>query len=466
MGTERRQQATPQVSGHKLHAAISDTPQLELGLLTAGLVQPGSAGALPLHPTGRQLHEVRLRAIQGSLGNLHAQRVLLRERANTMPARGALQRETTQEVVDRYTNMGGLNLREEALAGRLTGDVRAGHYGFVSEVINTLGSSDRDDVVEEIVQGLAVVELIGMARNSAGSALLQLMSSELHGGMETSGEANKVLLLNAVIGDETSRVSWNRQRVEVLKQGAASDLASLALLFEDEQIVDDGTVQSRLQAVLGITRHLIIPGLQTGVKFGDTGFEQRYKDPHPSSRNQVGHFLTAVGLKYSPAIVSRPILGFGSIRTMVAASPSMSDQEVALRLTVGHEKAPDPNGLVEMFVNVAVAGLSGRDIMREVGYQIQKVISAFRRQFQAATEQDIAAWNEAQGALGNNSKLDMNAAEGPLGRIAIDPSGKGNSRQDLRLSLVGWQLGQLIDRGAFSNRAAVAQWIRANLGPP
>jgi hypothetical protein len=60
----------------------------------------------------------------------------------------------------------------------------------------------------------------------------------------------------------------------------------------------------------------------------------------------------------------------------------------------------------------------------------------------------------------------MSAAEAPLRRVAIDPNGRGNSIQDLRLRLVGWRLGQLISIGAFNDGAAVARWIRSNLGSP
>jgi hypothetical protein len=30
------------------------------------------------------------------------------------------------------------------------------------------------------------------------------------------------------------------------------------------------------------------------------GFRQAFQDPHPSSRNQVGHFMTAVDMGYRP----------------------------------------------------------------------------------------------------------------------------------------------------------------------
>ena len=92
------------------------------------------------------------------------------------------------------------------------------------------------------------------------------------------------------------------------------------------------------------------------------------------------------------------------------------------------------------------------------------MIAHFRAQFLATTDDDIAAWRQAIAALGSTDVLDMAAAEAHLRRIAIDPSKRGNSIQDLRLSLVGWQLGELLQRNHFPDRAAVGAWIRHNLG--
>jgi len=263
-------------------------------------------------------------------------------------------------------------------------------------------------------------------------------------------------------------------------------------MFEDDQIIDDGTVSSRLQAILGATEHLVIPGLQTGIDFADTGFAGQptpggpgFRDPHPSSRNQVGHFLTAVGLQISPGVVSRPIPVFGSIRSMVGAPAGMSDSDVALRLTIGHEKAPDPVGAFGIVTGILIGGLVesllpgpegeteeerderiGRAVEAETKRQIAEVIAAFRAQFEATTDDDIAAWNEALAALGTGPSINLAAAEGPLSRIHIDPTQRGNSIQDLRLSLVGWRLGQMISAGEFADNTAVAAWIRTNLGAP
>lgn len=421
---------------------------------------------------------------------------------------GVVRRETAQEITARFTDWGGLNLREEALGAYLATLARAGAYGLVTSVIEFLSWSDRDDVAGAMMGAFSSRALITMARVPAAVVMLRRMKDELGDGWGwiTAGEGGQVNLLGAVLDDPGARSAWNRTRIGAIKQEAGSDLEALARIFEDDMVIDDGSVASRLQAVLGATEHLVIPGLQTGIEFSDEGFAgdqspggSGFRDPHPSSRNQPGHFLTAVGLETTPATVSRAITGWGllcaaiqappevtaanTIRAMVQAPPAMSDSDVALRLVIGHEKVPDPASGLAHGLSIGVAGLLeelgpapegeteeqhdqrvGEAMRVQMLARVTSIINTFRTQFSATTEADVAAWNEALAAIGSGDALDMAAAEAPLGRIAIDPAGRGNSIQDLRLSLVGWRLGQRIAAGNFSDGAAVASWIRTNLG--
>ncbi|MDM0109636.1 DUF4157 domain-containing protein [Variovorax sp. J22R24] len=439
-------------------------------------------------------------------------RLLAHELAHVMQGpgagSGAIRRETAQEIKDRYMNFGGLNLQEEELGAYLTGLARGGQYTLVTAVIDVLDDSDTDDVAGEVVGALTARDLIRMARAPAAVLMLRRMKDAIGdwSGWVTRGEAHQADLLGAVLDDPGARGAWNRARIGTIKEAAGSDLEALARVFEDDELIDDGSVESRLTAVLGATQHLVIPGLQTGVEFSDTGFAgdqapggSGFRDPHPSSRNQPGHFLTAVGLEYSPATVSREIANWAffcgaigappevraanTIRAMVLAPAAMSDADVAVRLTIGHEKAPDPASGLLQGLEILAAGFVedllpgperetedehdrrvGEAMRAETLRRVTSIITTFRTQFGAAADADVAAWNEALAALGNGTTLDLAAAEAPLGRIAIDPAGRGNSIQDLRLSLVGWKLGQLIAAGTFADGAAVATWIRTNLG--
>ncbi len=284
----------------------------------------------------------------------------------------------------------------------------------------------------------------------------------------------------------------NQARIRQLAAQAPTDLEALALLFEDDGIVDDGTIPGRLRAILQATGRKTIPGLQTALPFGDTGFagDRRldgagFRDPWPASRNQVGHFLTAVGLRFAPEIVARPIPFLGSIRAIVRAPAAMSDEDVALRLAIGHEKMADPPNATEAALEiVAAVALAARRIIgqdvttaerarriatvvaTEAWGQVRGSIDTFHAQFQAVTARDIAAWRKALRLSGSAKAFDRCAVEGPgtpLRSIMV-ANGEGNSVQDLRLTLVGWRLGDLIAQGAFKDRRAIGHWLRQALG--
>ena len=284
----------------------------------------------------------------------------------------------------------------------------------------------------------------------------------------------------------------NVARIREIAARAPTDLEALALLFEDDTILDDGTVAGRARALLEATGRKSIPGLQTALPFGDTGFagDRRpggagFRDPWPSSRNQPGHFLTAVGLRFDPGLVSRHIPLLGSVRAIVGAPASMPDEEVALRLSIGHEKMADPPNATEALLEiVAATALAARRIvgadmtpgerarriatvfLTEAWGQVRGSLDTFKSQFRATTDRDVAAWRKALRKSGDARAFDRRVVEGrrgPLETIAI-AGGEGNSIQDLRLTLVGWRLGDLIAEGAFKDRRAVGPWLRRALG--
>jgi len=259
------------------------------------------------------------------------------------------------------------------------------------------------------------------------------------------------------------------------KPGLPNRVQDLAGFFSsncfDGKDASSDTAYDRMQRILKATEHWAVPGLKTGGivdGWHDEGFGGLFKDPHESSDNQVGHFLTAVNLGLHPDFVSKPnekVISTWSmlrgitptvvplplvtnIRDMLAVPASVSDEEVAIRLMVGHEKTPD---------------LSITEPL------------AFWTQYNAATNEDVQTFKQANAALGENPKeLKLGAALEILkpkenedgtttGGIAVNSDQKGNSYQDLLLSLAGWRLGGDIRRGKFNARQDVADWIQTNL---
>src|SRR5690606_34510246 len=115
---------------------------------------------------------------------------------------------------------------------------------------------------------------------------------------------------------------------DIRDEAAPNDLEALARLFEDPRLFDDGTPQGRLEAILEATESPSLPGYQKGIRFGENGFRAEFHDPHVASSNQVGHFLTAVGMAYNPGLVRRPIKLIFDIRSLLNAPAGMSDSEV------------------------------------------------------------------------------------------------------------------------------------------
>jgi hypothetical protein len=243
-------------------------------------------------------------------------------------------------------------------------------------------------------------------------------------------------------------LDWKQRNRIVMQtihaEKGGNDLEALVHFFTDRRILDDRTVGGRVDAVLAPLENST--GARFALTFSDVGFYGDrgprgvgFRDPHPSSRNQVGHFLTAVALSFDPTIMRQTVLSV-ALRRLLSAPVSMSDEDVVLRLIVGHELAPDARSKATIFFSA-------------------------RAQFRAATPAHVAAFLRADSALGRGPRLDLEAADEILHEIPIDIRQRGNSYQDLRLTLMGWRFGRLLRAGEFRSTAHMAEWIRTNLGP-
>jgi hypothetical protein len=228
-----------------------------------------------------------------------------------------------------------------------------------------------------------------------------------------------------------------------------NDAEALARLFEDHKVPDDGTPRGRVEMLLCATAHHWLPGLRGPLDvpglceihgYEDAGFRQLLVDPWRVSRDQVGHFLTAANMCLHPEVVRQQRLGV-AIRSMIGAAPEMPDSEVAMRLAIGHEKAPDPwryNPFTPWWV---------------------------RQQFRSAGDHDLAAFRAALSWAAEHEPIDVEALYARA--VAIGPgTGTGNSAADLTLTLLGYAFAQRVQGGAFPGRGAMAAWIRAHIAAP
>jgi hypothetical protein len=232
-------------------------------------------------------------------------------------------------------------------------------------------------------------------------------------------------------------------------EAGGDDAETLARLFEDGRLEDDGTLLGRVGALLEATAHrwlpgrstvLDVPGLHELKGFGDRGFRDELRDPWPGSREQIGHLLTALRLALWPEVVERRRFGL-SLRRWVGAPPEMSASEVALRFAIGHEKAPDPGRFDPL------------------------MLLKVRRQFRSAGDRDVTAFLRAVREAVRDETFDAALALGRMRRLGVG-RGAGNSVEDLTLTLAGYVLAERIRSGSLARRRDIAAWIRAGLCAP
>jgi hypothetical protein len=212
---------------------------------------------------------------------------------------------------------------------------------------------------------------------------------------------------------------------------AASNVDALLELFARDDLPGADPLE-RAKWVLKLTAS-DWPGMHMGAFLADdSGFklaladERFYLDPKywaefvkPEARatKQMGHFLTAVGLR-------------------LAKLP----QYVKLNLIIGHEKFGDLQffGFVRQFVRA-----TARD----------------RRRFLAAVRADSAG--DAQ-----RCEAQLVAIFHTRREALHDPKRIGNSLVDLRLSVKGWRFGDDLETRRIATRAEAMAWLRREVYDP
>lgn len=259
-----------------------------------------------------------------------------------------------------------------------------------------------------------------------------------------------------------------RQQVE--RENGADNAEALARVFEDDAVDEvplrgsarpgggahasaATEAQTRLESILAATSSG--PGLHFAT-FGNwdhAGFKTRYRDPHPSSSRQVGHYLTAVHLGYAPEVLGEAVEARRGSMMLLHALGGLAGlavywadpfrirpenheerESLAIRLMVGHELTPD-------------GGVAGE-----------------ARTVWAGTMGDgEAVFRRALRELADLDDMDVPAAEAVLRAIPIDDTLEGNSRQDMILTLVGCRFGMAVRNGEIATRAAAAAFTRREL---
>jgi hypothetical protein len=228
-----------------------------------------------------------------------------------------------------------------------------------------------------------------------------------------------------------ARAADPRREAQRLIQSADSNVQALIRLFEVPGLPGE-TARERTDWILKITAS-DLPGMQMGLfPPEDSGFKPElgdlrfYFNPRywanllgrrPRATKQVGHFLTAVGLRLN-----------------------RWPDRAKLRLIIGHEKLGD-----HLFLNFL--------------WQYLLCTEADLRRFLAAVELDRLGYAEERDRA-------LRQILGASDEALPDPRRIGNSLPDLRLSVKGWRFGTDLKTGALRARAAAAAWLRRELYDP
>jgi len=223
----------------------------------------------------------------------------------------------------------------------------------------------------------------------------------------------------------------------------------LARLFEDDHIDEYSLIpgpnrkgfkpseaSKRLTTILSASRNKPgqhFAGIFTG--WSDLGFKADFKDPHPHSRNQCGHFMTAVHLSFAPAILYRA----SALTHLHDLGSSSANRRAARRLAVGHEFVTDG-----VFMHPHMAYLKG--YWHESTFK--RAVSAMHQQRRSSA----TGW------------ANVAAAKQILKDLPIDEKKAGNSHADMLLTAVGWYFGELIAAGQITQRDAAGAFVRDTLG--
>jgi hypothetical protein len=216
--------------------------------------------------------------------------------------------------------------------------------------------------------------------------------------------------------------------------------------------------------MIGGGTHFVREFDNTGLReeFRDDCLYEKYWDVDPAYSNQIGHFLTAVHLGFDPSFLAPAAGPKASVaRSWILLNvPDDEPLDITIgRLIAGHEMLADP---------AAQSSGIGRPYS---GFEVTlKNIHPWAvaiEQYHAATPEHARLF---YAALEAEQRGEEELAVELLEQILISPNPKdwsrGNSLQDLRLSMKGYHLGQLVGEEVLKDPQDIANWIRLNIAIP
>ena len=141
--------------------------------------------------------------------------------------------ETPEEIIKRFTNYGGLNLIEDELGAYLL-TLLPQNVDLVDRTLDTLGSTDRDDVAFYMASGASDEQIQSIAAQGGGELIHRLMQ-ELQSGATSGDEAKQMERLVRLGSPDYARLRGEEASKDSrVEEGLESEDASL-------QSIEDGS---------------------------------------------------------------------------------------------------------------------------------------------------------------------------------------------------------------------------------
>ena len=180
------------------------------------------------------------------------------------------------DLIARYRNWGGMNLREEALAADLRARLPA-QVTFVGEVVDRLNSTDRDDVAVALLSGAPDDLLMRVAGLAAGRDLLRRLTQEMIDGATGSSETRQIQRVMRIIA-----------RSDRAAPASASVDVEIITFLSGSSVLDAvGTVVSNARGHTAVTIGDLVYSFEAGWTCGRSRAEYLRANRHRSGVGQV-----------------------------------------------------------------------------------------------------------------------------------------------------------------------------------
>jgi hypothetical protein len=303
---------------------------------------------------------------------------------------------TAKELISKHTFL--LNLDERALGSELSTRAQAGQQSLALEVLDELGSTDRDDVALEFMRALPDSALLAFAGDAGGRALLDRLFDELTSGKvdDEKTQADRILSAKplrttpaefdaAALAGTIKIFPFRLPGITVVNPApiratiAGNDRIRVKLLVTTFGVTEFKKETKTLPLEVALSGLLLPSDEIVGVRFYDLGgqvqFMKALRLVELSNQNDQEHIEKFLEVSAVAATLGAGALGAAGVRTSFAARGLVSlglEGATATRLVLAADRAAFALGVLSSVLRehrgffIARFGAQGSAFVRAV----------------------------------------------------------------------------------------------------